>query len=131
MGNKLFIIYIYISVNVEFLDAPDVNVVVKENSIDCIPNGFPSTYTFKKWEHQSPQGIHIRFLDGLQNGTLVLQRLSQQHQLNGRYVCSVSNGIPGLNGSMFQKGFGSLRYSGETNVMINKIKRKCNIIMKQ
>ncbi|VDI81050.1 Hypothetical predicted protein [Mytilus galloprovincialis] len=101
-----------VTVNLVINYAPNVDVVVREQRIDCVPNGYPKTYIFSKWEHQSEQGIHIRYLDGLRNGTLDLQPLSQQYQLNGIYVCSVSNGILDLNGSVFQKGFGSLSYSG-------------------
>lgn len=89
---------------------------MRERSIDCIPKGYPETYTFNKWEHQSEEGNHIRFLDGLQNGTMVLQTLSQQYQMNGRYVCRVSNGISGPNSNVFQKGIGSFSYSGKINV---------------
>ncbi|VDH92902.1 Hypothetical predicted protein, partial [Mytilus galloprovincialis] len=90
--------------------APGVEVVVSVNSIDCFAHGYPKTYTFYEWEHQSEQGNHIRFLEGLQNGTLILQTLPQQYQIGGKYICSVSNGIPGVNGSIIQKGFGSLSF---------------------
>ncbi|CAC5423229.1 unnamed protein product [Mytilus coruscus] len=92
--------------------APDVKVVCRVNSIDCFANGYPKKYIFYEWEHQSEQGKHIRFLEGLQNGTLNLQTLPQQYQIGGKYICSVSNGISGLNGSMIQKGFGSCSYIG-------------------
>lgn len=100
------------------VDAPDVDVVSRVNSIDCFANGYPKTYTFYEWEHQSEQGKHIRFLDGLQNGTLNLQTLPQQYQIGGKYICSVTNGISDLNGSMIQKGFGSFSYIGTTYLMI-------------
>ncbi|CAC5396462.1 unnamed protein product [Mytilus coruscus] len=88
--------------------APIVKVVTGVNSINCIANGYPQSYIFYEWEHQSENGEHVRFLEGLQNGTLNLQSLSQQYQISGKYICRVSNGIPGLNGSMIQQGFGSL-----------------------
>lgn len=47
---------------------------------------------------------------------MVLQTLSQQYQMNGRYVCRVSNGISGPNSNVFQKGIGSFSYSGKINV---------------
>ncbi|CAC5423582.1 unnamed protein product [Mytilus coruscus] len=94
------------------LDAPYVKVIGGVNSVNCIADGFPTTYTFHRWEHISEQGKHIRFLEGFQNGTLILQSHPHQYQANGRYVCIVSNGIPNVNGSMLQQGFGSWNYKG-------------------
>lgn len=96
------------------VDAPDVTVVFGFDRIYCSPDGIPDTYTFNRWEHQSEQGEHIRFLDGLENGTLILQTLPQQYQISGRYVCTVSNGIPDINGINLQKGFISHNYEGKT-----------------
>jgi hypothetical protein len=41
-------------------------------------------------------GEHIRFLDGFDNGTLILPYLneSDSYQDNGIYMCTVKNGIP-------------------------------------
>ncbi|VDI35101.1 Hypothetical predicted protein, partial [Mytilus galloprovincialis] len=83
-------------------DAPNVTVILRENSIDCLAaDGFPDTYTFDKWEHKSEDGDHVRFVDGLQNGTLILQTIPYQYQMNGRYVCAVSNTIRDANGSEY------------------------------
>lgn len=87
--------------------------------IYCYPDGCPRTYTFYKWEHLSEQGEHIRFLGGLENGTLILQRLPQQYQISGRYVCTVSNGIPDIYGRPSQKDFISVKYEGKTPTMFN------------
>ncbi|CAG2222118.1 unnamed protein product [Mytilus edulis] len=53
VGNDSTLADVYVMFVIKY--APDVNVVVRENRIDCLRNGFPTTYTFKKWEHQSPQ----------------------------------------------------------------------------
>ncbi|CAC5419888.1 unnamed protein product [Mytilus coruscus] len=92
--------------------APDVTVIFGVDRMYCSPYGVPDTYKFNRWEHQSEQGEHIRFLDGLENGTLILQTLPQQYQISGRYVCTVSNGIPDINGRNSQKGFISHNYEG-------------------
>ncbi|XP_063417207.1 uncharacterized protein LOC134699544 [Mytilus trossulus] len=94
-------------------NAPNVTVILRENSIDCLAaDGFPDTYTFDKWEHQSEKGDHVRFVDGLQNGTLILQTIPYQYQMNGRYVCTVSNIIRDANGSMLQKSSEYFVYQG-------------------
>ncbi|CAC5423230.1 unnamed protein product [Mytilus coruscus] len=102
--------WVYVNLQVNY--APDVKVLFKVNRIDCVPDGLPDTYTFDRWEHQSEQGEHIRFLNGLENGTLILQTLPQQYQISGRYICTVSNGIPDMNGSILQTNFTSYNYQG-------------------
>ncbi|CAC5426686.1 unnamed protein product [Mytilus coruscus] len=94
--------------------APDVQVIARKHSLDCIATGLPQTYTFKKWDHQSEQGEHVRFLNGLHNGTLNLKMLKLKYQISGIYICTVSNGIPDVNGSLFQMGFTSLQYTGHS-----------------
>ncbi|CAG2185642.1 unnamed protein product [Mytilus edulis] len=95
------------------LDAPDVQVLVTgKHSLNCLANGFPDTYTFNKWEHLSEKGDHVRYLVGSNNGTLHLQNFPHQYQINGRYICSVSNGISDVNGDLLQNGSESLRFIG-------------------
>lgn len=88
------------------------------NRIDCFPDGVPDAYTFYRWEHQSEIGEHIRYINGLGNGTLILQTLPQRYQISGIYVCTVSNDIANTNGSKFQRGFTSINYQGETTNII-------------
>ncbi|VDI73384.1 Hypothetical predicted protein [Mytilus galloprovincialis] len=104
--------WLYVRVNVLVNYAPDVRMLLGVNRIDCLPDGFPDTYRFFRWEHQSEIGEHIRFLNGLGNGTLILQTLPQRYQISGIYVCTVSNGIADTNGSKFQRGFTSINYQG-------------------
>ncbi|CAG2211979.1 unnamed protein product [Mytilus edulis] len=92
-------------------DAPAVQVVDRPHSFDCVAKGFPHKYIFNKWEHQSEQGEHIRFLDGLHNVTLNLPNHQLKYQITGRYICTVSNGIPDANGSLLQNGFKSFQYT--------------------
>ncbi|CAC5426679.1 unnamed protein product [Mytilus coruscus] len=92
--------------------APAVEVVARRHSFDCVAKGFPHKYTFNNWEHQSEEGEHIRFLDGLHYVTLNLQNHQLKYQISGRYICTVSNGIPDVNGSLLQKGFKSMQYTG-------------------
>ncbi|XP_071122542.1 uncharacterized protein [Mytilus edulis] len=93
--------------------APDVQVfATKMNGFNCLANGFPDTYTFNKWEHQSEKGEHVRYLVGSKNGTLHLNNVPHQYQISGRYICSVSNGIPDANGNLLQNDSESLRFIG-------------------
>ncbi|XP_071144179.1 uncharacterized protein [Mytilus edulis] len=104
--------WLYVRVNVIVNYAPGVKMLLGENRIDCFPDGFPDAYTFYRWEHQSEIGEHIRYINGLGNGILILQTLPQRYQISGIYVCTVSNGIADTNGRMFQKGFTSVNYQG-------------------
>ncbi|VDI64204.1 Hypothetical predicted protein [Mytilus galloprovincialis] len=93
--------------------APDVQVfATKKNGFNCLANGFPDTYTFNKWEHLSEKGEHVRYLVGSKNGTLHLNNVPHQYQISGRYICSVSNGIPDANGNLLQNDSESLRFIG-------------------
>ncbi|XP_063408234.1 uncharacterized protein LOC134691597 [Mytilus trossulus] len=104
--------WLYVRVNVLVNYPPGVKMLLGVNRIDCFPDGFPDTYIFYRWEHQSEIGEHIRFLNGLGNGTLILQTLPQRYQISGIYVCTVSNGIADTNGSKFQRGFTRVNYQG-------------------
>lgn len=81
--------------------------------LDCMPQGLPNVYTFEPWEHTSNTGQHIRFLNGDHNGNLILNQTRQENTLQdtGIYICSVSNGIIGRNGT--------LRQTGQTDISCN------------
>jgi hypothetical protein len=90
---------------------PEVNVIavishIGKTTLDCLARGIPASYTFSRWEHKSMFGEHIRYLDGFDNGTLLIQNKSnlERYQDNGLYVCHVSNGILNSNGSVVQMG---------------------------
>jgi hypothetical protein len=58
-------------------DPPEVNVITvtshfRKNRLDCLAQGVPTSYTYSRWEHKSMFGEHIRYLDGFDNGTLLL-----------------------------------------------------------
>ncbi|XP_071181974.1 protein turtle homolog B-like [Mytilus edulis] len=87
---------------------PVVNIKVSRMDnifkLDCIPKGLPNIYTFEPWEHTSNTGQHIRFLNGDQNGSLILNQTKQESILQdtGIYICSVSNGITDRNDKLRQ-----------------------------
>ncbi|XP_076114041.1 uncharacterized protein LOC143082301 [Mytilus galloprovincialis] len=99
------------------LDPPVVHIKVSRMpnalKLDCMPQGLPNVYTFEPWEHTSNTGQHIRFLNGDHNGNLILNQTRQENTLQdtGIYICSVSNGIIGRNGT--------LRQTGQTDISCN------------
>ena len=94
-----------------FAEPPKVTVInvtshFGKTRLDCLARGIPALYNFSKWEHKSMFGEHIRYLDGFDNGTLLIQSKSKitRYQDNGLYVCHVSNGVVNSNGSVVQMG---------------------------
>jgi len=69
---------------------------------------------YSKWEHMSYFGEHIRFLDGFDNGTLILPSMNESdgYQDNGIYICRVSNGIPDVKGCFNKTGDSLLNVEG-------------------
>jgi hypothetical protein len=61
-------------------------------------------------------GEHIRYLDGFDNGTLLLENKFKlrSYQDNGVYVCYVSNGVLNNNGSVVQIGEYVLRVESKS-----------------
>jgi hypothetical protein len=102
-------------------DPPEVNVITVtshfgKNRLDCLARGVPTSYTYSRWEHKSMFGEHIRYLDGFDNGTLLIQIKSKlkSYQVNGVYVCYVSNGVLNSNGSVVQIGEYVLRVESKS-----------------
>jgi hypothetical protein len=94
-----------------FAEPPKVTVInvtsyFGKTRLDCLARGIPALYKFSRWEHKSMFGEHIRYLDGFDNGTLLIQNKSEikSYQDNGLYVCHVSNGVLNSNGSVVQIG---------------------------
>jgi len=92
-------------------DPPEVNVITVtshfgKTRLDCLARGVLTSYIFSRWEHKSMFGEHIRYLDGFENGTLLIENKSKlkSYQDNGVYVCHVSNGVLNSNGSVVQMG---------------------------
>ncbi|CAC5412440.1 unnamed protein product [Mytilus coruscus] len=108
--------------------APDVKVFSRENSIECHPNGFPDTYTFHGLEHKSEKGVQVRFLDGSNNRTLILQNIRMQYKISGIYVCIVSNRIPDVTGSISQTGFTYFSYQ-VIDVLTSKAKSAPSLLV--
>lgn len=107
-----------------FEDAPDVTIVyenytvnAKSKKLICLPKGVSQNYTFFQWQHKSEYGDHIRFLDGSQDGILLLpniQDFNTQYYDNGVYICTVSNGIPDVSGTSNRTAAVYLSISGMT-----------------
>ena len=102
-----------------YQDPPVVNVTIGNKAVGkriliCHAYGVPGIYMYSKWEHMSSFGEHIRFLDGFDNGTLILPYLneSDSYQDNGIYMCTVNNGIPDVEGSINQTGVISINVKG-------------------
>ncbi|CAC5393267.1 unnamed protein product [Mytilus coruscus] len=77
--------------------------------LDCYASG-DSGNTFKDWEHKSESGKHIRYIENKQDGTLVLQKNNFQN--SGIYICRVNNGIPDMNGRLYQNKQVLVHYEG-------------------
>ncbi|CAC5373005.1 unnamed protein product [Mytilus coruscus] len=121
-----------ISVTIQY--PPDIQVINRSDSVDCIVRGVPNVYTFYKWNHQSEYGEHIRFLDGFANGTLTLDNTEYPYMRNGIYTCTASNGIRDSNGDLKQTGSHLIKIPGKpvflnTSYQTNlcSLKRNCEL----
>ena len=66
------------------------------NTLTCrASGGYPTSYSFKAWEHQTNDGLHIRYINGSEDGSLDLIQddLGLVYENNGKYICTVENGI--------------------------------------
>ncbi|XP_063399273.1 uncharacterized protein LOC134683895 [Mytilus trossulus] len=79
-----------------------------------MPQGRPGIFTFEPWEHTTTGGQHIRFLNGYQNGSLVLNETKSANTLQdtGIYICSVKNGISDSLGRLSQTGHVTVKRNG-------------------
>ncbi|XP_063411438.1 hemicentin-1-like [Mytilus trossulus] len=97
-----------IAINV--LYPPDVKVTytISEQSIilHCIPNGNPENYIFYDWQHKSEFNEHIRYIHGTPEGQLIIQthQSRKTNEVDGIYVCNVSNGVSNRKGQFNQEG---------------------------
>ncbi|CAC5381149.1 unnamed protein product [Mytilus coruscus] len=101
-------------VAINVLYAPDVNVVQFLNdSLYCNATGVPKNYTFLKWEHQSFNGHHLRYLN-VESAILTIAVTDDNplYNLDGRYWCTVSNGVPDSNDVSLQTGYIDLNWPG-------------------
>lgn len=98
-----------------FVDAPSVSVTILQNgSLLCNATGVPNVYRFSKWEHLSEFGEHIRFLNGLNAGSLNIlpDSNSVNYLKNGKYICTVHNGISNRFQEVNQTGYILLQFQG-------------------
>ncbi|VDH91854.1 Hypothetical predicted protein, partial [Mytilus galloprovincialis] len=115
--------------SVTVMYAPDVTIVyenytvnTKSKKLICLPKGVPQNYTFFQWQHKSEYGDHIRFLNGSQDGILLLpniQDFNTQYYDNGVYICTVSNGIPGVSWTSNRTAAVYLSISGVPRIPMN------------
>lgn len=107
---------------INIADAPDVNVVQFLNgSLYCNAAGIPMNYTFLKWEHQSFNGQHLRYLK-MESAILTIDVTDDNpvYELDGRYWCSVTNGVPDVNGISIQKGNLDVKWPGKIFLFLFK-----------
>lgn len=79
-----------------FPDPPDVFVIDYNNgTLFCNATGNPGIHKYSQWEHRSSNNKHIRYLDGRQNGYLLIPNLNGLPWFckSGTYICSAENGI--------------------------------------
>lgn len=108
-----------LNLNSYYVVPPDVSVFnvtydMKDptRTINCTVDGYPDTYTFYKWQHRSLHGRIIRELDGDTILTLPAVPTLLRYQDNGEYVCIVSNGIQGTDGTEKRKGAAKITVYG-------------------
>ncbi|CAC5383226.1 unnamed protein product [Mytilus coruscus] len=110
--------------HIRVLYPPDVSINTQESektiTLKCHASGNPGSYKFAKWEHQSELGKHIRYIGNPRNGTLVLEK--HNYQNSGIYKCSVKNGIPDMNGELYQKELVMVDYKGPPVFVSNNSK---------
>lgn len=95
-------------------DSPDVHVQFLNDSLFCNATGVPTNYTFSKWEQQSFNGKHLRYLN-VESAILTINMTDDNplYNLDGRYVCTVTNGIPDSNNVALQKGYTDVNWPGK------------------
>ncbi|CAC5378825.1 NCAM [Mytilus coruscus] len=102
-------------VRLDVLDPPAVSINTTESqkkiTLKCQASGDPGTYKFADWDHQSVFGKHIRYIENTRNGTLVLEK--HNYQNSGIYKCSVKNGIPDMNGELYQNELVMVNYKDD------------------
>ncbi|CAG2213952.1 unnamed protein product [Mytilus edulis] len=103
------------SLQLTVLYAPNVSVsLLKNGNILCNASGVPSVYIFSRWEHLSEFGTHIRYLDGSHDGILNISSGvdSVPYLNNGKYICTVQNGISDRFNKVNQTGYIFIQYQG-------------------
>ncbi|CAC5378129.1 unnamed protein product [Mytilus coruscus] len=104
-----------VSLKLIVLYAPNVSVTILQNgSLLCNATGVPNDYRFSKWEHVSEFGEHIRYLDGLNDGNfnILSDGDSVTYLKNGKYICTVHNGISNRFHEVNQTGYIFLQFQG-------------------
>ncbi|CAC5383227.1 unnamed protein product [Mytilus coruscus] len=91
--------------HIRVLYPSDVSINTTESkqtiTLKCHASGDPGSYEFAEWDHQSEFGKHIRYIENTRNGTLLLEK--HNYQNSGLYKCRVKNGIPDMDGKLYQE----------------------------
>ncbi|CAC5396525.1 unnamed protein product [Mytilus coruscus] len=100
------------------IEAPEVSVIqLDDGSLLCNASGFPDNYSFSRWEHKSPTGKHLRYLNGTENGILNFDTLDGNigltYSLDGIYVCKIGNRMAEYDERNFQSGFTNVMFKGK------------------
>ncbi|CAC5421334.1 unnamed protein product [Mytilus coruscus] len=90
---------------------PDVTVRYTNYTIQCECDGVPAIYSMYRLDQLSKSGELVRSIN-LKNETFTLQNYPFPYQINGRYECVVSNGIPDIDGKKLQTGSTTVQYEG-------------------
>ncbi|XP_071139187.1 uncharacterized protein [Mytilus edulis] len=104
--------------------APTLSINYTTGTIKCKCDGVPAIYTIYRLDQTSQYGQLVRSVN-LNNEAFTLSREALWYQLNGRYVCFVSNGIPDLNGTVLQTTSINVKYEGPP--VFTKENRNVNI----
>ncbi|KAL3884692.1 hypothetical protein ACJMK2_024804 [Sinanodonta woodiana] len=113
-----------VTVTVTVQYAPTISVKVvdlapKERRIlvQCSAQGVPAFYTFSSWVHMFKNVVVRSGLQGTEvNFTSVLNIYNASLEDKGSYFCSATNGIMGLNGSLYQSNAAYLDVKGSPNI---------------
>ncbi|CAC5421331.1 unnamed protein product [Mytilus coruscus] len=92
-------------------DAPAVTVRYTNDTIQCECDGVPAIYSVYRLDQISKSGELVHSIN-LKNETFTLQNDPFPYQINGRYECVVSNGIPDIDEKILQTGSTTVQYEG-------------------
>ncbi|VDI21745.1 Hypothetical predicted protein [Mytilus galloprovincialis] len=102
---------IMIQVDLIIKFAPAVTIRYTNATIECDCDGFPPIYSMYRLDRISKYG-ELVYSVNLTNETFIFKTDQFPYQRNGRYMCVVSNGIPGTNGKKEQNSSIHINYEG-------------------
>ncbi|VDI18452.1 Hypothetical predicted protein [Mytilus galloprovincialis] len=108
-----------ITLNIDY--PPDVFAIDYNNgTLFCNATGNPGIHNYSQWEHRSSNNKHIRYLDGRQNGYLLIPNLNGLPWFckSGTYICSAENGITN-NHRLYSTGSIHVEFEGTPECILN------------